>query len=155
MMNAEFDEVTLVITRLFDASPARVFDAWLVREEWQAWIGPEGMSCEVPLLEPRVGGSYRLTMKLSSGETIPVAGIFKVIDRPNTLVFTWGRDGDPSRNSLVTLTFAKKGDQTELTLRQEGLGTAENRDAHDKGWNSTLNKLHLYLAAGATSKGTP
>ena len=155
MMNADFDEGTLVITRLLDAPPARVFDAWLVREEWQAWIGPEGMSCEVPLLEPRVGGSYRLTMKLSSGETIPVAGIFKVIDRPNTLVFTWGRDGDPSRNSLVTLTFAKKGDQTELTLRQEGLGTAENRDAHDKGWNSTLNKLHRYLAAGATSKGTP
>ena len=154
MMNADISESTLVITRLFDAPPARVFDAWLEREEWQAWIGPEGMTCEVPLLEPRVGGRYRVTMNLSSGDTIPVAGVFKVIDRPTTLAFTWGWDGDPSRQSLVTLTFAAKGNKTELTLRQEGLGTVENRDAHNKGWSSTLNKLDRYLAAGGTTKGT-
>ena len=62
MMTADTNETTLAITRLFDAPPARVFDAWLKREEWQSWIGPEGMSCEVPVLEPRVGGRYRLTM---------------------------------------------------------------------------------------------
>ena len=154
MMTADTNETTLAITRLFDAPPARVFDAWLKREEWQSWIGPEGMSCEVPVLEPRVGGRYRLTMKMASGDTIPVAGIFKVIDRPNTLVFSWGWDGDPSRESLLTLTFARKGNRTELTLRQEGLGSVENRDSHDKGWNSALNKLDQYLAAGGTAKGT-
>ena len=40
----------LEIKRLFDAPPERIFDAWLVREEWQAWIGPEGTQCEVPVL---------------------------------------------------------------------------------------------------------
>lgn len=147
MTSTDTDDTTLVITRLFDAPPARVFDAWLDREEWQAWIGPEGVECEVPFLEPRIGGRYRLTMRMASGDTIPVAGVFRVIDRPNTLAFTWGRDGDPSRDSLVTLTFVRKGDKTELTLRQENLGTAENRDGHRKGWNSALNKLHRHLAA--------
>ena len=145
------DDTTLVITRLFDAPPARVFDAWLDREEWQAWIGPEGVECEVPVLEPRVGGRYRLTMRMANGDTIPVAGVFQVIDRPTTLAFTWGRDGDPSRDSLVTLSFARKGDKTELTLRQEGLGSAENRDGHGKGWNSALNKLDRYLAAAVST----
>jgi uncharacterized protein YndB with AHSA1/START domain len=144
-------EDTLEITRVFEAPPARVFDAWLNREEFQAWIGPEGVSCEVPLLEPRVGGRYRITMRLSDGRVIPVAGVFKAIDAPRSLVFTWGWDGDPARESLVTITLREMGGKTELTLRQEGLGSAANRDDHGRGWNSALNKLGAYLAAGRAS----
>ena len=80
----------LEIRRLFDAPPHIVFDAWLEREQWQAWIGPEGCQCEVPLLEPKVGGRYRIQMRLSDGREIPVEGVFKIIDRPNALAFTWG-----------------------------------------------------------------
>ena len=107
-----------------------------------------GCDCEVPLLEPRVGGRYRITMRLSDGSVIPVAGVFKTIDVPRTLAFTWGWEGDASRESLVTITLRAKGDKTELTLRQEGLGSVSNRDDHGKGWNGTLNKLVAYLASG-------
>ncbi len=146
-MTIAIEDTTLIVTRLFDAPPARVFNAWLKREEWQAWIGPEGVQCEVPLLEPQVGGKYRINMRLTDGNLIPVAGVFQTIDPPNTLVFTWGWDGDPSRTSVITLSFRAKGNQTELTLVQEGLGTVANRDGHNKGWNSALNKLVTYLAA--------
>jgi uncharacterized protein YndB with AHSA1/START domain len=54
----------LEITRIFDAPPARVFEAWLDRDEWASWIGPEGVRCDLPLFEPRVDGRYRLTMHL-------------------------------------------------------------------------------------------
>jgi uncharacterized protein YndB with AHSA1/START domain len=145
-MNVAADDTTLEITRLFDATPARVFDAWLKREQWQAWIGPEGMNCDVILLEPRIGGRYRITMRLTDGSVAPVAGIFKTIDAPNSLVFTWGWEGDPARTSLITLTFRDKAGRTELTLRQEGLRTVENRDGHVKGWHSALNKLVAFLA---------
>jgi uncharacterized protein YndB with AHSA1/START domain len=145
-MTVATDETVLEITRAFDAPPAKVFDAWLTREEWQAWIGPEGVNCLVPLLEPRVGGRYRVDMKLTSGAEIPVAGVFKIIDRPRTLAFTWGWDGDPTRESLITLTFREVGGRTELTLRQEGLGSIANRDDHERGWTSGMNKLAAYLA---------
>ena len=145
---------TLVLTRIIDAPPARVFDAWLKREEWQAWIGPEGVRCEVPLLEPRVSGRYRVTMHLTGGQTIPVAGVFQIIDRPHRLAMTWGMEGDPSRQSLLTITFKKLGQSTELTLRQEGLGSASNRDDHGKGWNSALNKLVAYLTILPTREHT-
>jgi uncharacterized protein YndB with AHSA1/START domain len=59
---------TLVITRLFNAPASRVFDAWLSREEWQSWIGAEGAPCDVSLLEPRVGGQYRLKMHMTGGD---------------------------------------------------------------------------------------
>jgi uncharacterized protein YndB with AHSA1/START domain len=47
------EDIPLTISRLFDASPEEVFDAWIEREQWQAWLGPEGVTCKVPLLEPR------------------------------------------------------------------------------------------------------
>lgn len=144
-MNAIADDTSLEITRLFDAPPARVFDAWLQREQWQAWIGPEGINCEVPLLEPHVGGRYRITMRLTDGRVVPVAGVFKAIEPPTSLVFTWGWENDPARQSLITLTFRDKAGKTELTLRQEGFDSVANRDGHNRGWNGTLNKLVAYL----------
>ena len=145
-MNLAAEDTTLEITRLFDAPPERIFAAWLNREEFEAWIGPEGVNCEVPLLEPRVGGRYRILMRLTDGRILPVAGVFKTIDAPKSLAFTWVWESDPSRDSLVTITLREKGRQTELTLRQEGLGSVSNRDGHGQGWNSALNKLGGYLA---------
>jgi len=139
------DDTILVITRAFEALPDRVFDAWLTREEWQCWIGPEGVDCDIHLLEPRVGGSYRLTMHVGGQPPIAVAGVFKVIDRPRLLSFTWGAADDPARQSLVTLTFLELNGKTEMTLRQEGLGSAANREQFGRGWNSALNKLDRYL----------
>jgi uncharacterized protein YndB with AHSA1/START domain len=135
----------LEIKRLFDAAPASVFKTWLNREEWQSWIGPEGVDCEVPLLEPRVGGRYRIIMHLPDGSVIPVVGVFKTIEAPKRLAFTWGRDGD-ARTTLVTVTLRDLGGKTEMILRHEGLPTDADRAGHGKGWNSALNKLVSYLA---------
>jgi uncharacterized protein YndB with AHSA1/START domain len=144
-MNTTTLNPVLEITRLFDAAPDAVFDAWLEREQWQCWIGPEGCQCDVPLLEPRVGGRYRLNMHLSDGREIPVEGVFKVIERPGKLAFTWGWALSGKGDTLVSLSFRAKGNQTELTLTHEGLPSEEDREGHGKGWNSTLNKLAAYL----------
>jgi uncharacterized protein YndB with AHSA1/START domain len=141
-MNA--DDTTLIIKRLFDAPPSAVFEAWLDRAQFQNWIGPEGVKCDVPLLEPHVGGRYRIDMKLSSG-VIPVGGEFRVIEKPGRLVFTWGWDGDPARTSLITLTFREANGKTEFTMKQEGFATVDDRNAHERGWSPTLNKLAAYL----------
>jgi uncharacterized protein YndB with AHSA1/START domain len=140
------DATTLELRRVFDATPEALFDAWLNREEFAAWIGPEGIDCEVPLLEPKVGGHYEIMMRLTNGQVIPVSGVFRTIERPSLLVFSWGWNGDPTRQSLITLEFTPRGTRTELLLRQEGLGSVASRDDHGKGWNSALNKLQRYLA---------
>jgi uncharacterized protein YndB with AHSA1/START domain len=139
-------DTTLEITRRFDAPPMRVFDAWLHREEWRSWIGPVGLQCEVPLLEPRVGGRYRIIMRLTDGRVIPVAGIYQMIEAPKTLAFTWGAESDPTHHTLITLTLGEKGAQTELSLRQEGFASVASRDIHVTGWNDALNKLAAHLA---------
>jgi uncharacterized protein YndB with AHSA1/START domain len=135
----------LEITRIFDAPPARVFAAWLNREEWAAWIGPEGVRCDVPLLEPRVGGRYRLTMHLPDGRDLAVAGVFTAIEKDKGFAFTWGMEGE-ARETQVTIALRDLGGRTELKLRHAGLPDRANRDGHGEGWNSALNKLAAYLA---------
>jgi uncharacterized protein YndB with AHSA1/START domain len=148
-MTVGSDESVLVITRTFDASLERVFDAWMEPKQWESWIGPEGVQCEVPQMEPKVSGSYRLLMKMSTGQPMNVTGTYKSIDRPKSFVFTWGPEDNPAITSTVAITLRDLGNgKTELTLRHEGLQTADNRDAHGRGWNSALNKLDAYLAKG-------
>src|SRR3954467_1617816 len=101
-MTSDVKTPALEITRMFDAPPQRVFEAWLVREEWAAWIGPEGIHCDVPEFEPRVGGRYRLTMHLPDGTKLPIAGRFTTIEPNRSFSFTWGREGDP-RHTLVSV----------------------------------------------------
>jgi uncharacterized protein YndB with AHSA1/START domain len=134
----------LQVRRVFDASPEELFDAWFSREQWQAWIGPEGCQCEVPVLEPKVGGRYRIQMHLNDGRELPVEGEFKTVDRPRSLVFTWGW-ALAGGSTLVRLTFKAVEGGTELTLIHEGLPTAEDREGHGKGWNSALNKLARHV----------
>jgi uncharacterized protein YndB with AHSA1/START domain len=134
----------LEITRIFDATPDRVFDAWLDRDEWASWIGPEGVHCDLPLFEPRVGGRYRLTMHLLDGKTLPVTGVFTSIEVNRSFCFSWAMEGD-ARDTLVTVTLRDLDGRTELTLRHEGLPTAADRDGHGEGWNSALNKLAAHL----------
>jgi uncharacterized protein YndB with AHSA1/START domain len=135
----------LEITRIFAAAPSDIFESWMTRDEWEAWIGPEGVRCEVPLFEPRVGGRYRLIMNLPDGSILPVTGIFKAIEANSRFAFTWGHEGYV-RTTLVTVTLRDLGGRTELTLRHEGLPTPADREGHVKGWNSALNKLAAYLA---------
>jgi glutathione S-transferase len=134
----------LQVRRVFDATPEELFDAWFTREQWQAWIGPEGCQCDVPLLEAWKGGHYRIQMHLHDGREIPVEGEFQVVDRPRTLVFTWGW-ALAGGSTVVRLSFKAVADGTELTLIHEGLPTREDREGHGKGWNSTLNKLARFV----------
>jgi uncharacterized protein YndB with AHSA1/START domain len=143
-MNDTITEPVLKIVRIFEAPPQRVFDAWLVGEEWGAWIGPEGGHSDIVIFEPRVGGRYRLVMHLASRD-IPVEGVFKSIQRPKFFSFTWGWALGGHGDTLVSVTLRDLGGRTELTLIHEGLPTAEDREGHGKGWNSTLNKLALYV----------
>jgi uncharacterized protein YndB with AHSA1/START domain len=135
----------LKVTRIFEASPQKMFDAWFTREQWQAWIGPEGCQCDVPLLEAHQGGRYRLQMHLNDGREIPVEGIFREVDRPHTLAFTWGWALSGNPDTLVRLNFRAVPGGTELTLTHEGLPTEDDRIGHGKGWNSALNKLARFV----------
>ena len=136
--------IALEITRHFDAAPERVFDAWL-DGSWDNWAGPAGIKGELTLMEPRVGGRWRMVMHRPDGSSGAVGGVYKEIVRPSRLVMSWKWEPEGAE-TLITLTFKAAGKGTDLHMRHEGFAGEEYRDNHNKGWIGTLDKLAAFLA---------
>jgi uncharacterized protein YndB with AHSA1/START domain len=137
----------LEVTRTFDAAPARVFDAWLSKS-WGEWAGPSPVRGEVVLMEPRVGGRYRVVMHMPDGNTLTVGGTYREIVRHSKLVFTWKWEHE-TVETLVTLQFRAAGGKTVMHITHQGFEAQERRDSHGSGWSGTFDKLAAHLAKAA------
>jgi uncharacterized protein YndB with AHSA1/START domain len=104
------------VTRRFDATPDRVFDACLNPESIGAWMfGPAVREEEVVRItnDPRVGGSFSFVVR-RQGEEINHVGEYLEIQRPWRLAFTWGID--EAAGSRVAIDIVAQDDGCELTL---------------------------------------
>jgi len=133
-------ETALEIRRTIPAPRERVFDAWTQAKELNRWSAPSPMTptAEVDL---RVGGRYRIVMRHPDGTEHRVAGVYRTIDRPTKLVYTWKWEDSPMPDSVVTVEFHERGKQTEVVLRHEGLADPESRGRHEHGWTACLDNL--------------
>merc|ERR1711916_219036 len=89
--------------------------------------------------DPRVGGRYDIIMTNEMGE-VPHWGEYRVIDRPNRLVFTWNSP-HAAPDSLVTLEFESVETGTRLTLIHEKFPSEASCEGHTKGWTAVLGTL--------------
>jgi uncharacterized protein YndB with AHSA1/START domain len=139
---------TLVITRLFDAPRDLVFAAWVDAEQAGKWWGPRGFIPVSYTMDVRVGGAWRRVMRSPDGVEYRARGVYREIAAPERLAFTYAWEHNPDHSgheTLVTITFAQRGDKTELTLRQALFETVTARDAHGTGWSSCLDRFADYL----------
>jgi uncharacterized protein YndB with AHSA1/START domain len=70
-----------------------------------------------------------------------VSGTYVEIDRPRKLVFTWTGPLTNNVDTLVTVEFTPRGDETELVLTHERLPTSAIIEGHTKGWGIILGHL--------------
>jgi uncharacterized protein YndB with AHSA1/START domain len=143
-MNTVTAPITLELTRHFDATPEQVFDAWLSKN-WGDWAGPPGVKGEITLMEPKVGGRFRLAMHKPDGGMVAAFGVYREIARPSKLVMTWKWEHGVDE-TLITLTFRASGKGTDFAMRHENFTSTGDRDAHNNGWTGTLDKLGAYLS---------
>jgi len=138
-MNAALASAAVVVRRTIAASAEDLFDAWLDPEALAAWMRPGTIESTVAKVEPRVGGSYEITMQ---GEAGPIThkGVYRQIDRPKRLVFTWASPGTELRDTLVTVDFIVMGKRTEIIVTHEQLPESA-RPSHSRGWTSGLEHL--------------
>lgn len=148
-MPTVIEDQVLVIERTIAAPPEKVFDAWINPELLVQWWGPEGMSIPVHSLDVREGGEWKTTMRNAEGGEHHVSGVYKIIDRPNCLVFTWAwtqEDGTRGEETEITVRFEPDGDGTKMTLDQRSFAEVANRDNHGMGWQSSFNCLDQLFA---------
>jgi uncharacterized protein YndB with AHSA1/START domain len=143
--------MSVSVTHRYDASPERVFDAWLDPVMIGRWMfGPLIRDEEVESisLDPKVGGSFSFVVR-RQGERIDQVGEYLEIDRPRRLVFTWGvaQEGKPDM-SRVTVGIAPSGEGAELTLTHElHPDWADFAERTRQGWTTMLDSLAKQLGA--------
>jgi uncharacterized protein YndB with AHSA1/START domain len=138
-MNAALASAAVVVRRTIAASAEDLFDAWLDPEALAQWMRPGTIQSTVARVEPHVGGSYEITMQAASGPILH-KGVYRTIDRPTRLAFTWITAFTENQETLVTVDFIRLGQRTEVVVTHEQLPESA-RPSHHKGWTSGLEHL--------------
>ena len=109
-------EEEIVLSRLFDAPMALVFEVMTRPEHVRQWWGQLGEGYTVPVCEIdfRVGGKWRFVNRHPNGEAA-FYGEYREIDAPTRVVFTEIFAPFPDTVSVVTSVLTREGDRTRLT----------------------------------------
>jgi uncharacterized protein YndB with AHSA1/START domain len=138
-MPASQHTLEFTFERIIPAPPDVVFDAWLnPKIPGNPWNIAEKF-----LLDPKVDGLFFWTLKGNSHY-----GRFTVVDRPARIQHTWVSPSTLGKESTVTVTFKKKGDDTLMTLVHSDLPDHELARGHEKGWNHFLDTFPAQFGNG-------
>lgn len=141
-------ERTMTVSRIIEAPPERVYEAFLDPNELVQWLPPTGFSAEVHQLEPEEGGTFRMTF---TGETEEFAeyehsfgGTYRELVPGKRIVHTDAFETDDpamAGEMMVTITFEAVPDGTEVTVLQEGIPEAIPPEDSHAGWTDSLGQL--------------
>ena len=135
----EVAALPLVVRRTIAAGAEELFDAWLDPQALAIWMRPTGIRRTTATTDARVGGRYEILME-GDQTTHPHHGVYRLIDRPRRLVFTWISKATEGRETLVTVDFQPHGDLTEVVITHERLPDGASA-SHTEGWTSALARL--------------
>ncbi|ELZ05272.1 SRPBCC family protein [Natrialba asiatica] len=144
----EADERSMTASRVVEASPERVYEAFLDPDELARWLPPTGFSAEVHHLEAEEGGTFRATF---TGETEEFAdyghsfgGTYQELVRGERILYTESFETDDpamAGEMTVTVTFETVSEGTEITVRHEGFPEATSPSDANEGWTDSLGNL--------------
>lgn len=146
MARSQQPEQVLRLTRILNAAPEEVFDAWTDPANLRAWFLPGAVEVAEIVCEPRVGGAFKIVLQGEHGSLVH-EGSFVAVDRPRLLAFTWRSHATGGVETLVTIELAAKGERTTLTLSHEKLPDGQALALHESGWNNVLDALAGYMSA--------
>lgn len=153
-MTTSADKVFVRVTRRFDASAERVYDAFLDPELASTFMfaTPTGqiVSCEI---DARVGGTFTIIDR-RDGEDFVHTGTYVALERPRLIVFTFSVPKYSSESSTVTIEIAPLDKGCDLTLTHEmSAKNAPYRDRTEEGWQAILDVAAELLVDEAPTCG--
>lgn len=142
--------LSLHVKRVFLFPRHLVFAAWSSAEHLRRWMGPtpaiEARDIDIDFRE---GGAYRLGF-VEDGEPIKyVHGVYRMIQPPEKLVFSWTWEApqiDAGTETLVTIEFREIAGGTEVVLIHERFASGAACELHKWGWEGTFDKLGAALS---------
>ena len=149
----------IVLTRVFDAPRAMVWEAWTDPKQVVLWWGPKGFMTTIEEMDVKVSGMWRLVMHGPDGIDYPNQNIFTEVVPRERLVYrlTGGRKGGPMVQIEKIATFEDDADGTLVTMRHVFV-SAEARDQNVREYGSieggkqTLERLADHLSVHFAAK---
>jgi len=145
MSEIDVDTGTVRLERTYAAPVEAVFDAWtnpeVMRRGWKA-----DPTHEVTIAaDVRVGGGYRLEMRMPDGDDMAVYGTYREVSRPDRLVYSWTWEGTgpyANHETEVAVTFhEEEPGRTTVVIEHAGLLDDTSRANHRRGWNGVLDSF--------------
>jgi uncharacterized protein YndB with AHSA1/START domain len=141
---------TFTIERTYDASPARVFQAFADPKAKAAWFeGPPDWEMTRGEFDFRVGGRERLSVQPKSGPAHSFDARYFDIVPNQRIIYAYDMHFDDKRISvsLATIEFKPAGSGTKLTFTEQGtfLDGYDDAGSREKGTHGLLDKLGASL----------
>jgi len=134
---------TVRLHRVLATRPDKVYRAFLEADALARWLPPNGFTCTVHQLEPRVGGSHRASFRnFTTGASHSFGGEYLELVPNERLRYT-DRFDDPNLpgEMRATVTLKKVLVGTDVTIVQEGVPDAIPIEACYLGWQESLRSL--------------
>jgi uncharacterized protein YndB with AHSA1/START domain len=140
---------TVRLHRVLQATPERVYRAFLDPDAMVKWLPPHGFTGKVHHMDARVGGTYKMSFtNFSGGGSHSFGGEYLELV-PNERIRHTDKFDDPNLpgEMIVTITLRKVSVGTELEVVQEGIPEAIPPEACYLGWQESLTLLALLVQA--------
>jgi len=142
-------ETTLRLERLIAAPPEQLFALWTEPSQVMKWWAPEGYTVSAHSFDMKPGGRWRVAMRRADGGEVATCGVYRVVDPPHRLTFTWAwenEDGARDHETEVTVIFETSPGGARLTLVQRRFESKRARDDHGRGWSGCLVRIATVAA---------
>ena len=146
-MSTNANTNTIRLHRVLRTKSERVYRAFLDADALAKWLPPNGFTCKVHNLEPKVGGAYKMSFtNFTTGKAISFGGKYLELVPHERLRYTDVFD-DPNLPGeiQVTVTLKKVSCGTEVNIVQEGVPAVIPAEACYLGWQDSLVQLAMLV----------
>jgi uncharacterized protein YndB with AHSA1/START domain len=138
---------TVRLHRVLRAPPAKVYRAFLNAAALAKWLPPNGFTCTVHHLEPKVGGTFKMTFtNFTNEQGHSFGGEYLELVPGQKLRYTDKFD-DPNLPGVIHVTVNLKAVScgTELNVEQSGIPEAIPVEMCYLGWQESLIGLAMLV----------
>jgi uncharacterized protein YndB with AHSA1/START domain len=151
-------DLTLRLTRVYDAPARLLFEAWSKPEHLMKWFGPVGWPLTLCEVDFRVGRRWRFAMTGSSGvQNTPFGGKYLEIVPNKKIVFDNTFEAPGAETMIMTVTFDEKAGKTTMThstkFASEKMWRFHVGAGFEAGTNSGFDQLEGVAAAMRAKEG--